>query len=358
MNNAKIPMMTLLAALATSFSNTSTACCPAYEVEYVVDALAAQQAQLDEAARRKRQERRDAEYAQKLAEQELADRRARTLAEQYRLADEAARRKNQIQRDAELAQRIAEQELADEKARIAREQQYIYNEATKKREQERRDAEYAQRLAAQELAAQKARTAAEQQYLLDQAAKTKRQVDSDAAYAQRLAAQEVASYQNSYSREQQRTAQEKSAKEAQIASDAMLAQQLYAEELAAAYGNGNKSSSRPTVTTPMATSAVSSVSSRDAALTTALPTTMTASALQSWIQTNNIMPSSIDLNDPLCAVCISTADELKGNKVVKLPCKHVFCTQCAASLASGKTDVSCPTCRDKSGAAAVQRLVR
>lgn len=317
----KITKIIIISLLAISFPQLSMACCGmcrAYD-----EVSESQQNMLDEAAGKKYAQERDADLAYRLAERELESQRRRAVvAEQQRLLDDTGRRKRQEERDARLAQRIAEQELEAQRQQVVAEQQYLLNEAAARKCQEARDAELAQSIAQQELELQR---------------KKNDTLKQDAALAQRIAQQEL----------------EYSLKRQQIASDAALAQQLQAEEIARARNNNYSARNNPT-NIIIAQAALA----RQAIMTSALPRPANNNNLKNWTQNNDVIPKDVAPGDTLCVVCISTAQELEGKQLVKLPCKHVFCKSCMTSMVSGQTSMSCPICRDASDIAVVKALVR
>jgi hypothetical protein len=381
MNFVKVSALLLIASTVSMVAWAGYGCCEPMDVEISLS----QQRELDAAAERRHQKRRDAERAQRLALEELeAQRYQVAIAEQQYALEQSTQRKRQERRDEDLAQRIAQQELDAQRRLTAAEQQRLLDAVDRKARQERRDAELAQQLAQQEIDMQRRLAAAaqiEQERMLDEIARKARQERQDADLAQRIAQQEIeaqrrlttAEQQRLYAEAEKKARQERqdadlarqiaqqdreTQKQIQIASDEVLAQQLYEEELRSARPNTRSQvySSRTTPAAPAARGATRSVSG--VSLTTAVPTSTDVNSLQNWIRTNDVLPTSMQADDTLCVVCLSSPDDLKKSQLVRLQCKHVFCRPCTQGLVANKAgSVPCPTCRSQSDVAAIKSVV-
>lgn len=298
-------------------------------------ALIEQQYELSHANQRQRQERRDAELAARIAQQEVEMQRRRDEAEE-------ARRGRQERLDKELAERIARQELETARRTAQAEQQRLLDEVEWKAKQERKDAELAARIAQQELDMQRRRVEAEQRKLLAESERKAKQERDDADLARRIAQQDLVDQ-----------------RQLQIAADAALAQQLYEEEFRNVRPHTRSKSKSDQAKILNQSVELTNRSVVDGVLlTTALPALIDTNSLGSWLRVNDVLPSSLQVDDALCVVCLSSSQDLKKEQVIKFPCKHVFCRSCVQGLIANKTgNISCPTCRGQVKVSAVKSII-
>jgi hypothetical protein len=220
---------------------------------------------------------------------------------------------------------------------IITEQQKILDEITHRNQQTQSDAALAQEIVIHE------------KKLSNEIMRRKKQEEKDNALARLIAQQEVEEQRKQAKDEAARRQQKQEKKDAELA--AQIAQdELLAKILQEEFSKLSRSKKKSTNTTLMV--------KEGASITSALPFSMNSSTLKNWAQSNDIMPRTIEVDDALCTVCISTPKELAGNQLIKLVCKHVFCRSCMGSIIKNKKEsITCPTCRNKSDIESIKTLV-